>query len=40
MLTDPYWDKLWAAAQEMRLSVNFHIGSGGAEVPAGRISVG
>jgi predicted TIM-barrel fold metal-dependent hydrolase len=31
MLTDPYWDKLWAAAQEMRLSVNFHIGSGGGE---------
>jgi predicted TIM-barrel fold metal-dependent hydrolase len=29
MLADPYWDKLWAAAQEMDLSVNFHIGSGG-----------
>ena len=26
-LSDPYWDRLWAAAQEMRLPVNFHIGS-------------
>jgi predicted TIM-barrel fold metal-dependent hydrolase len=30
MLSDPHWDKLWAAAQEMQLSVNFHIGSGDA----------
>ncbi|HVU72666.1 MAG TPA: amidohydrolase family protein [Mycobacteriales bacterium] len=30
VLTDPHWDKLWAAAQEMKLSVNFHIGSGDA----------
>ena len=29
-LSDPHWDKLWAAAQEMQLSVNFHIGSGNA----------
>ncbi|MCU4186639.1 amidohydrolase [Acidiferrimicrobium sp. IK] len=29
-LSDPHWDKLWAAAQEMQLSVNFHIGSGDA----------
>lgn len=27
-LTDPYWDRLWAAAQEMQLPVNFHIGTG------------
>jgi len=27
-LSDPHWDRLWAAAQEMGLSVNFHIGSG------------
>jgi predicted TIM-barrel fold metal-dependent hydrolase len=34
MLSDPHWDKLWAAAQEMELSVNFHIGSGNAAIPA------
>jgi predicted TIM-barrel fold metal-dependent hydrolase len=28
MLSDKHWDPLWAAAQEMGLSVNFHIGSG------------
>jgi predicted TIM-barrel fold metal-dependent hydrolase len=27
-LSDQHWDPLWAAAQEMGLSVNFHIGSG------------
>jgi uncharacterized protein len=27
-LSDPAWDPLWAAAQEMELPVNFHIGSG------------
>ena len=27
-LADRRWDKLWAAAQDMQLSVNFHIGSG------------
>jgi predicted TIM-barrel fold metal-dependent hydrolase len=27
-LTDPRWDRLWAAAQEMGLPVNFHIGTG------------
>lgn len=27
-LSDPHWDPLWARAQEMGLSVNFHIGSG------------
>jgi predicted TIM-barrel fold metal-dependent hydrolase len=27
-LGDPYWDRLWAAAQDMELSVNFHIGGG------------
>ena len=27
-LTDPYWDPLWASAQEMGLPINFHIASG------------
>jgi predicted TIM-barrel fold metal-dependent hydrolase len=27
-LTHPHWDPLWAAAQDMELSVNFHIASG------------
>jgi predicted TIM-barrel fold metal-dependent hydrolase len=27
-LSDRHWDKLWAAAQEMQLSVNFHIAGG------------
>lgn len=27
-LSDPHWDRLWAAAEEMQLTVNFHIGSG------------
>ncbi|MCU1455154.1 MAG: hypothetical protein JWN46_3300 [Acidimicrobiales bacterium] len=27
-LSDQHWDPLWAAAQEMGLSINFHIGSG------------
>ncbi len=27
-LTDPYWDRLWGAAQDMRLPINFHIASG------------
>jgi predicted TIM-barrel fold metal-dependent hydrolase len=27
-LGDRYWDRLWAAAQDMELPVNFHIGSG------------
>ncbi|HSV80791.1 MAG TPA: amidohydrolase family protein [Ramlibacter sp.] len=27
-LTDPHWDPLWAAAQEMGLPINFHIGTG------------
>ena len=27
-LSDPHWDPLWAQAQEMQLSINFHIGSG------------
>ncbi len=29
-LSERYWDPLWAAAQERRLPVNFHIGGGGA----------
>jgi predicted TIM-barrel fold metal-dependent hydrolase len=28
-LSEPYWDPLWAAAQERHLPVNFHIGGGG-----------
>ena len=28
---DPYWDPLWDAAQDTSMSVNFHIGSGGAQ---------
>jgi predicted TIM-barrel fold metal-dependent hydrolase len=28
VLTDRYWDPMWAAAQEMELPVNFHIASG------------
>ena len=27
-LSDPSWDRLWAAAQEMELPINFHIGGG------------
>jgi predicted TIM-barrel fold metal-dependent hydrolase len=27
-LTDPYWDPLWASAQEKGLPINFHIASG------------
>ncbi|GAF44710.1 amidohydrolase family protein [Rhodococcus wratislaviensis] len=27
-LTDPYWDRLWASAQEKKLPINFHIASG------------
>jgi predicted TIM-barrel fold metal-dependent hydrolase len=27
-LSDRHWDRLWGAAQEMEMSVNFHIGSG------------
>jgi predicted TIM-barrel fold metal-dependent hydrolase len=30
MLSDPHWDRLWAAAQDMQLPINFHIGSGAA----------
>jgi predicted TIM-barrel fold metal-dependent hydrolase len=28
-ICDPYWDQLWAFAQDAGLPVNFHIGSGG-----------
>jgi predicted TIM-barrel fold metal-dependent hydrolase len=27
-LTDPHWDRFWAAAQDMGLPINFHIGTG------------
>jgi uncharacterized protein len=30
-LTDPHWDRLWAAAQDHDLPVNFHIGGGDAD---------
>jgi predicted TIM-barrel fold metal-dependent hydrolase len=29
--TDPYWDPIYARAQEMGLSINFHVGAGGVE---------
>ena len=28
MLADPYWNPIWAAAQDLGMPVNFHIGSG------------
>jgi predicted TIM-barrel fold metal-dependent hydrolase len=31
MLADRHWDRVWAAAQDMQLPVNFHIGSGNLE---------
>ena len=27
-LTDPHWDRFWAAAQDMQMPIDFHIGSG------------
>jgi len=27
-LTDPHWDRLWAAAQELGMPINFHVGAG------------
>ncbi|MBM3505563.1 MAG: amidohydrolase, partial [Alphaproteobacteria bacterium] len=30
-LTDPHWDRFWAAAQDHDLPVNFHIGGGDAD---------
>lgn len=36
-LSDPYWDPLWARAQEYGMPVNFHIGSGGTGGAAGLI---
>jgi predicted TIM-barrel fold metal-dependent hydrolase len=27
-MTNPHWDRLWAQAQDMNLSINFHIGGG------------
>lgn len=35
VLTDRHWDPMWAAAQEMGLPVNFHIGSGDPSPGAG-----
>jgi predicted TIM-barrel fold metal-dependent hydrolase len=32
-LSDKHWDRLWGAAQEAEMSINFHIGSGGASDP-------
>jgi predicted TIM-barrel fold metal-dependent hydrolase len=34
-IADPYWDPLWALAQETGLSINLHIGSGGSQGIAG-----
>jgi len=34
-ISDRHWDPLWAFAQEARLSINFHIGSGGSMGLAG-----
>ncbi|GAA2454447.1 amidohydrolase family protein [Actinomadura vinacea] len=34
-LTDRHWDRMWAAAQEMRLPVNFHIASGDLSIMQG-----
>jgi predicted TIM-barrel fold metal-dependent hydrolase len=31
-LNDPHWDPMWAAAQDLDMPVNFHIGSGGGAV--------
>ncbi len=28
MLADPHWNPIWAAAQDLQMPVNFHIGSG------------
>ncbi len=28
VLTDPHWDPFWAAAQDLELPINFHIGTG------------
>ncbi len=47
-LSDPYWDRLWATAQDHHLSVNFHIGSNDSGIlqaghesltPAARVSM-
>jgi predicted TIM-barrel fold metal-dependent hydrolase len=27
-LTDPHWDRFWAATQDLELAVNFHVGTG------------
>ena len=32
MLSDPYWDPVWATAQDLGLSVNFHIASGDSSI--------
>jgi predicted TIM-barrel fold metal-dependent hydrolase len=32
-LADRHWDRIWAAAEEMGLSVNFHTGSGDSTLP-------
>ena len=34
MLADPHWDPLWSLAEDLDLSINFHIGSGEPEVSA------
>jgi predicted TIM-barrel fold metal-dependent hydrolase len=32
MLSDPHWDPVWAAAQDLGLSINFHIASGNSAI--------
>ena len=31
-LADPYWDRLWACAQDLGLPINFHVGNSDAEL--------
>ncbi len=39
-LTDPYWDPFYAAAQEMNMSINFHVGVGWTTEEDGRLAGG
>jgi predicted TIM-barrel fold metal-dependent hydrolase len=39
-LADTHWDPIWAAAQELGMSVNFHIGSGGTDDVFGNVYEG
>ena len=35
-LADPYWDPVWAVAQDLELSINFHIGAASDEAKGAR----